>query len=105
MLTIENNTFSEQQIIKLRGELSGINALQFRDKASTIVKIKQGELHLDISQISKMDLTGFNSVIMLKKETGRKNISFLLIADTDNPIHEFIHLSKLPFHCVSSSSN
>lgn len=105
MLSIKNNTTSIKQIITLSGVLNGMDALDFRDKTSTIIEIKEGQLSLDISNIHKIDLTGFNAVVMLKKEAAKRKISFCLVATTDNPIHEFIHLSKLPIQCINRLSN
>ncbi len=104
MLTIENNLSTNQQTIKLSGALSGIDALQFRDKIKTIIEIKDGQLHLDVSQVSRIDLTGFNSVVMLKKEALKRRMTLLVISDTGNPLHKYIHLSKLSFNCINRSS-
>lgn len=104
MLTLENNQNPAQQIIKLNGVLCGIDALHFREKVSSIITVKEGTLLLDLSQLSKMDLTGFNAIVMLKKAAHKRNLSFLIIAGKDNPVHEFIHLSKLSFHCVNQQS-
>lgn len=104
MLKIENNTSSSQQTLKLNGALCGIDALQFRDKTTRLIEIEEGQLVLDVSEVSKMDLTGFNAMVMLKKEAFRGGLGLLLIAEQNNPIHEYIHLSKLSFNCVKPSS-
>lgn len=105
MLTIENNQNIAQQILKLKGGLCGIDALHFREKVSSNISIKEGTLLLDLSQLDKMDLTGFNAIVMLKKAAIKHNLSFLIIAGEDNPMHEFIHLSKLSFNYVNQQSS
>ena len=102
MLNIENNKSSTQQIITLEGTLSGMEALQFRDKTTTLIEIEEGQLFLDLAKVNAIDLTGFNSVVMLKKEALIRNLRLLIIANTNHPIHEYIHLSKLSFNCINS---
>ncbi len=101
MLNIENNISSTQQIISLEGALCGIEALQFRDEVTSIIVIREGQLSLDLTNVDHIDLTGFNSIVMLKKEAIKRDINLLLVANRAHPIHQYIHLSKLSFHCVN----
>ena len=95
MLTVRNNTTSKQQILELKGVLSGIDAMQFRNNAAPIIAIESGQLVLDVTNVIEIDLTGFNAVVMLKKEATNRGLNFSLIASKENPIQEYIHLSKL----------
>jgi hypothetical protein len=54
-----------------------------------------------LTNVIEIDLTGFNSIVMMKKEALKRKMSLVIVAQTNHPIHEYIHLSKLSFHLVN----
>ena len=105
MLTIINNKIGDKQITKLKGRLCGIDALGMREDINLLLKEETNHFHLDLSEVSDMDLTGFNAIVMLKKELDNRGKELLLIASKENSVHEYIHLSKLSFHCLQANSH
>lgn len=97
---MEINTTTEQQSIKLSGALKGMDALDFRAKISSIIEMHTKKVVLDLTQTEQLDLTGFNAIVILKKEVTKSGKDFIMIADKNNAVNEFIHLSKLEINCV-----
>ena len=100
MLFINRSNTNKKQHIHLSGNLSGIDALSFRDSLYKIFDEESAQVVLDLSQVNEMDLTGFNAIVMLKKEAINRSKDLFLIVQEGNPVKEFIHLSKLTFNCL-----
>lgn len=100
MLSMEINTTAAQQSIKLIGKLKGMAALELRTKIGSIIESDAKKVVLDLTQTDQIDLTGFNAIVIFNKEVTQNGQDFILVADTKNAVHEFIHLSKLEIHCV-----
>jgi len=98
MLSIEIKIAGEQQEILLDGDLKGIEALDLRKKISSIIKESATSVIINLSQVVEMDLTGFNAIVIFKKELYQRNKKLYLVAPKDNIVHGYIHLSKLEFN-------
>ncbi len=103
MLTVDHSKSNKNQYVHLTGNLSGIDALSFRDNVHSIIYKDSDQLILDMTGVKEMDLTGFNAIVMLKKELTNAQRKLTLIVLDENPVHEFIHLSKLTFNCSRPS--
>jgi len=68
MLTVDHSKSNKNQYVHLTGNLSGIDALSFRDNVHSIIYKDSDQLILDMTGVKEMDLTGFNAIVMLKKE-------------------------------------
>lgn len=105
MLSLEINTKEREQHIILSGQLEGIEALEFRQKIISVIESNIDRFCLDVQNMDAIDLTGFNAVVMLKREIESRNKRFHLLAPTNNSIHEYIHLSKLNLNQTEVTRN
>jgi len=105
MLSIEINSIERTQHIMLQGELKGIEALEFRQKIVNVIEKGVESICLDIQDVQKIDLTGFNAVVMFKREVERRKMSFSLVCSADSPIEEYLHLSKLNLNQTIAATN
>lgn len=95
MLGQEIDIVRDEQKLKLQGDLAGLEALEFRRKITSVIQQEIHSFCIDIRQVKKMDLTGFNAVVILKKEVEKRGISFNILSKKDGPLEEYLHLSKL----------
>ncbi len=105
MLSIELNTIEREQYIVLQGQLKGIEALELRQKVANVIENRVDSVCLDIQALQRIDLTGFNAIVILKKEVEQRNKIFKLLSSTDGPIDEYLHLSKLNLNQTIAATN
>ncbi len=103
MLTVEIDTNEYNQHMALIGDLVGIEALEFRQAISTYVDKNADQVLVDLEQMKSIDLTGFNALVMLKKEAEDHDCKFCIQANNNPTFQEYLHLSKLDLNCLKSN--
>ena len=98
MLSLEILNQQELQTYKLEGNLEGMEALDLRNNLTKSIEQKARQVTVDLTKVDSMDLTGFNALVMIKKEVIQNGRKFTLLVNNDNPVHDFIQLSKLTFN-------
>ncbi len=84
------NQNSTLQVI-LSGKLTLMDALTLKDE---LPKKAEGyeAVSIDMMNVTEIDLTGFNALLMTKRQIGNKEVKIKV--DSKHGIHDLIHLTK-----------
>ncbi len=85
---------NEDCTITISGDFITIEAMHFKVDLISFISKSKKDFVLDITDMTKMDLTALNALIVAQKEMYNKGKKFTIKTTRDSPIHELLHLTK-----------
>lgn len=88
------NITSAKDQISLEGALRSVDAIKLKSTLLQEIERSNKSYTVDITAVNNVDITGLNSLVMAKKYANRISKELTILANTDNPIFELVHLTK-----------
>lgn len=82
-------------VMKLIGSLTAMDAIGFKKRSLEEMNHWPESVRLDLLEVSKVDLTGINSLIKLNLEFVRSGKQLWINLKKDNPFHKLFQITKL----------
>ena len=80
--------------IKITGDIQGMVAFDLKDKLKEYVT-KKKDLRIDLTNVTEINLTGLNSILISKAYANGHDIKITLVLEETSKILKHLHLTKL----------
>ncbi len=92
-LSVEMRINGKRTYVELKGRFTLMDALSLKDSLAASIGDREC-LVVDLREVSEIDLTGLNALLMTQIRLRKKASSLLVLAQTEHPIHELLRLTK-----------
>lgn len=92
--SIERNNSTERTVLSLKGNLTSMNAINFKKELLDVIEVDNKDCHIDISGIDSMDLTGVNALAVAHSKSKALGSEMVIISSIANPAEELLFLTK-----------
>ena len=93
-LVVKKCNESSNTKLLLKGHLTSINAISFKEELLEVIDSERSDCHLDISGIEALDLTGVNALAVANRKIKSIGKKFVIISSASSPAEELLHLTK-----------
>ena len=92
--TIQNYPHNTNKTIQVKGALRATNAVHFKKQMCEYLKVCGQDTTLDLTEITDIDLTGLNSLLIAKKSFQREKKILRLQAPRLGQLNELARVTK-----------
>lgn len=87
---------SEERIVQvtLKGSLTAMQAINFKSQLLSLIEDNNSDIHINITKLNALDLTGVNSLAMAHKRMQDSGKKLVLLSAAGHPDFEFLHLTR-----------
>lgn len=90
----KNIAASEAKKVILAGNLTSMDAIEFKRSLLNSMQKDSKDYLIDISNLDAIDVTGVNALAMAHKKAERSGFKAVILSSVENPADEFLHLTK-----------
>lgn len=93
-IEFKNIASSEAKKVILAGNLTSMDAIEFKKSLLKNMHQESKDYFIDITQLNAVDVTGVNALVMAHKKAERAGYKAVILSSIENPADEFLHLTK-----------